>query len=133
VSTFDPPRPRPAPVTVTGALLDGEPVTRTLEGLTLIVAIKQTCDGCRDFLRSPLDELHSVNVLFVSPTADLNAEWVDARHEIVVAPEVLVALGIRWPPFYVLVDATRQRIVTEGVVFAPSQVASEIGPYLSPS
>jgi hypothetical protein len=44
----------------------------------------------------------------------------------------LVELGIRWPPFYVLIDPAVQRVITEGVVFAPSQVAAEIAPYLAP-
>jgi hypothetical protein len=116
---------------VSGRLLNGDEVTRGLDRLTLIVAVKQTCDGCRDFLNSSLDEFGHVEVLFVSKTDDLNGEWGDVRHDVVVAPALLAALGIRWPPFYVLVDPAQQRIVTEGVVFAPSQVASEIAPYLT--
>jgi len=117
-------------VTVTGTLLNGDAVERTLEGLTLIVAIKQTCDGCRDFVHSSLDELGHVEVLVVSATDDINSEWADATRDIIVAPQLLLELGVRWPPFYVLIDAASQRVVTEGVVFGPSQVASEIAPYL---
>jgi hypothetical protein len=117
---------------VTGRTLDGDEVTRTLDGLTLIVAIKQSCDGCLDFVTSALDELGHVAVIIVSATIDLNGEWVGAKHEVVVAPELLVELGIRWPPFYVLVDPGNGRVVTEGVVFAPSQVAEEIAPYVAP-
>ena len=132
MSSFDRPRPRPAPRVVTGRTLDGDDVKKTLDSVTLIVAIKQSCDGCLDFVRSPLDELSHVAVLIVSATTDMNGEWVDAKHDIVVAPELLVELGIRWPPFYVLVDPGNGRVVTEGVVFAPSQVAEEIAPYVAP-
>jgi hypothetical protein len=51
----------------------------------------------------------------------------------VVAPDVLKELEIRWPPFYVLVDPQERRVITEGVVFAPAQVASEIASFLPPS
>ena len=34
-------------------------------------------------------------------------------------------------PSYTLIDASDGRVVTEGVAFAPSQVATEIAPYLS--
>jgi hypothetical protein len=117
---------------VTGRTLDGDDVKKTLDSVTLIVAIKQSCDGCLDFVRSPLDELSHVAVVIVSATTDMNGEWVDAKHDIVVAPELLVELGIRWPPFYVLIDPAVQRVITEGVVFAPLQVAAEIAPYLAP-
>ena len=131
MSSFDPPRQRPAPDVISGLTLRGEKEARKLEGLTLIVAIKQTCDGCRDFVFSDLVELSDTPVVIVSATGDLNAEWVDALQPILVAPDVLKALEIRWPPFYVLVDPQERRVVTEGVVFAPSQVASEIAPYLT--
>jgi hypothetical protein len=80
---------------------------------------------------SSLEELRGTPVVIVSATIDLNAEWADAVQPIMVAPDVLKELEIRWPPFYVLVDPRERRVVTEGVVFAPSQVASEIAPYLA--
>jgi hypothetical protein len=116
---------------VTGTSLQGDTVTKTLDGLTLIVAIKQSCDGCRDFVNSTLDELNDVAVLILSDTDDTRGEWDNAVQPILVAPEALAALDIRWPPFYVLVDPAQRRVVTEGVVFGPTQVASEIEPYLS--
>jgi hypothetical protein len=131
MSSFEPPRPRPAPDVLVGATLEGEQQVRKLQGLTLIVAIKQSCDGCRDFVFSDLRELAGTPVVIVSATTDLNAEWVDAVQPILVAPDVLMELEIRWPPFYVLIDPLHRRVVTEGVVFAPGQVASEIAPYLA--
>ena len=131
MSSFDAPRVRPAPDTITGTSLQGEAISRTLNGLTLIVAIKQSCDGCRDFVFSTLSELRDLPFVILSATDDLNGEWIDALQPILVAPQVLVDLDIRWPPFYVLVEPQQHQVVTEGVVFAPAQVAAEIAAYLS--
>ena len=131
MSTFDAPRPRPAPDSVSGTTLQGETQTKTLDGLTLIVAIKQSCDGCRDFVNSSLDELDDVTVMILSDTGDSAEEWGDAVQPILVAPAALAALDIRWPPFYVLVDPARRLIVSEGVVFGPAQVAAEIRAYIT--
>jgi hypothetical protein len=130
VSSFETLRPRPAPDVLTGVSIRGEKEVRNLEGLTLIVAIKQSCDGCRDFVFSDLRELRGTPVVIVSATGDLNDEWAGAAQPILVAPDVLKELEIRWPPFYVLVNPEERRVVIEGVVFAPGQVASEIAPYL---
>jgi hypothetical protein len=122
---------RPAPDTITGTSLQGEAISRRLNGLTLIVAIKQSCDGCRDFVFSTLSELRDLPFVILSATDDLNGEWIDALQPILVAPQALVDLDIRWPPFYVLVEPQQHQVVTEGVVFAPAQVAAEIAAYLS--
>ena len=130
MSSFDAPRVRPAPDTITGTSLDGAKISRTLVGLTLVVAVKQSCDGCRDFIFSQLNELSDVSVLILSATGDDNGEWSDSRQQVIVAPLVLEELDIRWPPFYVLIDPEQRLVVTEGVVFAPAQVAREIASYL---
>lgn len=131
VSSFDPPRDRPVPTQIAGHTLDGDAVTLSLEALTLIVAIKSSCDGCHDFVHSDLDELSGVAVIVVSAGGDPDGEWTNAVQRVIVAPQTLAALDIRWPPFYVLVDPLMKRIVTEGVVFAPAQVAREIAPHLT--
>jgi len=56
----------------------------------------------------------------------------DSRHEIVVAPDLLSLLEIRWPPFYVLIDPRVGTVLVEGVVFGPGQVAQEIKSYVTP-
>jgi hypothetical protein len=131
VRSFDQPRERPAPAAIVGRNLDGESVTHELDVMTLVVAVKSSCDGCREFVHSPLEELGGVVVLIVSATEDSLGEWAGAAQPVLVAPDALEALGVRWPPFYVLVDPRRQRVVTEGVVFGPAQVASEIAAYLA--
>ena len=127
--SFDAPRERPAPRELSGHSLEGRAWRRVIEGMTLIVAVKPNCDGCRDFIDGELDELNDVDVVIVSATAD--DEWRFARQEVIVSPQMLTELDIRSAPFYVLIDATRQRVATEGVVFSPVQVAAEIGSFLS--
>ncbi|HEY5010631.1 MAG TPA: hypothetical protein VIH73_05695, partial [Acidimicrobiales bacterium] len=95
----------------------------------LVVAIKSHCDGCREFIGADLDELH-VPVLVLSAEDDASSEWRDARRPILVSPDAFALLDVRSAPFYVLVDPVAGRVVTEGVLFGPSQVASEIAPYL---
>lgn len=128
--SFDAPRERSAPRSFSALSIDGVPTTHVFEGLTLVVAVKSQCDGCRDFVNSPLDELGGVNVVILSASADGSSEWTNAKHPILVAPQALDELEIKWPPFYVLVDAGSSRVVSEGVVFGPSQVASEIERFL---
>jgi hypothetical protein len=128
--SFDRPRERPAPSGFTGQTLSGDVVTRTFTSPTLIVAIKPSCDGCHDFIHSSLDELNHVTTIVVSRDADEQAEWTEAIQPVFVAPALMDALDIKWPPFYVLIDPTRQLVLTEGVVFGAAQVASEIASYL---
>jgi hypothetical protein len=127
--SFDAPRERAAPRELSGLTLEGKEWRRVLEGLTLVVAVKPQCDGCRDFIDGDLDELDDVDVVIVSGTPD--DEWHGARQRVVVSPETLIELEIRSAPFYVLIDATRERVVSEGIVFAPAQVADEISPFLA--
>ena len=126
--SFDAPRERAAPRELSGSTLDGREWRRVLEGLTLVVAVKPQCDGCRDFIEGDLDDLDNVDVVIVCAVFD--DEWRGARQHVVVSPETLSELDIRSAPFYVLIDATRQRVVSEGIVFAPAQVADEISPFL---
>jgi hypothetical protein len=127
--SFDTPRERAAPRELSGLTLQGKEWRRVLEGLTLVVAVKPQCDGCRDFIDGDLDELDDVDVVIVSATFD--DEWHGARQRVVVSPGTLSQLDIRSAPFYVLIDATRQLVVSEGIVFGTAQVADEISPFLA--
>jgi hypothetical protein len=126
--SFDAPRERSAPRELSGRTLNGVGWRRVLEQMTLIVAVKPNCDGCRDFVDGELSELDDIEVVIVSATAD--DEWRNARQEVIVSPETLTALDVRSAPFYVLIDVARQRVATEGVVFTPAQVAAEIASFL---
>jgi hypothetical protein len=127
--SFDRPRDRVAPNTLRGHWSDGIEVTLDLNEVTLVVAIKSDCDGCRDFLHSELEELR-LPVVVISASDDESSEWGDARQPVFVSPEAFRLLDVRWPPFYVLIDPLARRVVTEGVLFGPAQVAAEIAPYL---
>ena len=128
--SFDRPRERPTLPGFSALTLDGESLEHTFRTRTLVVAIKSSCDGCRDFVHSPLEELRDVTTVIVSREADHLGEWTNALQPVLVAPELLDALDVKWPPFYVLIDPQRHVVLTEGVVFAPAQVAQEIASYL---
>ena len=130
--SFNQPRPRPAPTSFSGTTLSGESVHCAFERLTLVVAIKPSCTGCRDFVFAPLDEMGHVAIVVISASPEVEGEWRGAARPIIVAPSLFAALDIRSPPWYVLVDPGTGRVVTEGAVLAPSQVALEIAPYLHP-
>jgi hypothetical protein len=102
----------------------------SLATLTLLVVIKANCDGCRDFLFSDLEEFADIHVLFMSATDDTDNEWIDAPRPVLIAPDALLALDVKWPPFYLLVDPIAGLVRTEGVLFGPSQVAAEITSFL---
>jgi hypothetical protein len=116
-----------------GITLEGQPFEHHLTRLTLLVAIKPNCDGCREFVESELKELSvlGLDIVLVSATVGEQDEWMKSRHPIVVAPALLESLEISWPPFYVLIDAEKQLVVLEGVVFGPAQVADEVGSFLA--
>jgi len=127
--SFDRPRVRAAPDALSGRWSLGVEATVPLTGVTLVVAIKSHCDGCQEFINADLDVLR-VPVLVISAHEDESSEWRDARQPVLVSPEAFRLLDVRWPPFYVLVDPLARRVLSEGVLFGPAQVAAEIAPYL---
>ena len=129
--SFDPLRDRPAPAGYEGTVR-GHPVRATFDALTVVVAVKEGCDGCRDFVFSTdAGALASRAVLVISAHEFSSDEWRAAPRDVVVTPSLWSALDIRSAPFYVLVDPVASRVVSEGVVFAPEQVAREIDSFLS--
>jgi hypothetical protein len=129
VHSFDPPRERPAPDSLSGNWSNGTDVVIALTRLTLLVAIKANCDGCRAFLDAPLHDFDQVDVVFVAALDD--DEWEGSSHRILISPSALDHLEVRSPPFYVLIDPTAHAVLSEGVVFGPSQVAEEIAPFIA--
>lgn len=130
VHSFDKPRERPAPSVLRGRSAEGEAFEIVLRSLTLVVAIKPDCDGCRDFVEGDLVELDHLEVVLVSATS--SDEWARARRPVLIAPELLTELEIRAAPVYVLIDPARERVLSEGALFSPAQVASEIASYVVP-
>jgi hypothetical protein len=127
--SFDRPRERVAPGSLSGHWSDGVDVDVAFSEMTLIVAIKSDCDGCREFINSDLDQFR-VPLLIISADDDGTSEWNDAVQPVFVSPEAFRLLDVRSPPFYVLMDPVARRVLTEGVLFGPSQVAAEIATYL---
>ncbi len=104
----------------------------TFDAVTLVVAVKESCDGCRDFVFSTLTGLlDAVPVLVISAQEFSSDEWRDSPHDVVVTPSLWSALDIRSAPFYVVVDPVTSRVVSEGVVFGPEQVVREVGSFLA--
>ena len=127
--SFDAPRVRRVPPRWSGRSLEGEPVSGEFSSLALVIALKDSCDGCRRVLDAPIGAFGDVEVLLV--VRDVVAEdWSSTAWRVVVAPELLSALDVRWPPFFALIDGRTQTLVSEGVVFDPVQVAEEIAPFL---
>ncbi len=117
-SSFDQPRVRRVPRRLSG----GDGATE-ITATTLVAVVKPACDGCRAFTHGDLGVLEGLPVVLVSATE--GPEWDDAAREVLVAPEWLAASGVRGAPHYVLVDASGL-VLTEGVLFSPDQVATEI-------
>jgi hypothetical protein len=127
--SFDAPRDRPAPPVLRGRTPEGEDRSIEVREWTLVVAVKPHCDGCRAFIEGDLHELEQVSVVLVSKTPYV--EWRTATQPVLVAPAIFADLEIRAAPFYVLIDPRTLRVVAEGSLFSPAQVASEIAPYLT--
>jgi hypothetical protein len=121
---------RPAPSHLIGRTLGGESVAIAPHRLTLVVAVKEHCDGCRAFIEEDLVELNVVDVVVVAASVTNDAEWINATSRVIIGPEILDALDMHAPPTYVLIDPEQHLVVCEGVLFSPAQVAREIEPFL---
>ncbi len=110
--------------------LSGEPLECDLDALTLVLAVKEECMGCRNVIEAPANSFGEVAVLIVASAMPSEPWWSTSPHRVVISAPLLMALDVRWPPFYVLVDPVVGRVVTEGVIFGSEQVREEIAPYL---
>ena len=124
--SIDSPRPRPAPATARLTDAAGAARVVTLEPRTLIVAVKSDCDGCRPFVEDLSMEFSDWQLIVV--TRDSMPTAAD-RRPVWLAPELMDALEIASAPFFVALDGSPLTVVTEGVVFAPEQVAREISEF----
>ncbi len=129
--SIDASRNRPAPRGYRGVTLDGQAVEEEFMTRTLVVAIKEDCLGCLSVVRAPADVFGDVATLLVAASASAESSWRDSAHRVVVSGQLLAALDVRWPPFYVLIDPEHGRVVCEGVVFSPEQVREEITTHLA--
>lgn len=128
--SIDAARERPAPRHFRGMRLNGELVQGDFDRLTLILAIKEDCLGCRSVLDAPTDAFGEVATMIVAARAAREPGWETTPHRLLVSELLLQQLDVRQPPVYVLIDPTERRVVTEGVIFGPEQVREEIAPFL---
>jgi len=98
----------------------------TVTSPTLVVAVKGDCDGCANFYSGSLEALEGLEVVIVTNSLKGAPELVGATHVVYEAPDLLEALGVTWPPFYVLISPAPARVTAEGIAFTPEQVAAEI-------
>ena len=124
--SVDAPRERPAPSSYL-VQIDGDiELRRNFSALTLVVAVKPGCDGCRDFVEGEHGLGGFLSVVVVAALDD--PAW--RARDVVVSPGLWRDLEIRSAPFYVVIDPTRALVVAEGSVFSGAQVAQEIANFL---
>ncbi len=128
--SFDATRDRRAPRSYRGVTLTGEEVQGEFDSPTLVVAVKENCLGCQCVFESPLGAFGAVTTMIVAARTSSEPFWHTSSHRVIVSELLLEELDIRWPPFYVLIDPSNEKVLSEGVVFAPEQVREEIAPYL---
>lgn len=128
--SFDATRPRRAPRNYEGINLLGEPVKGEFTALTLVVAIKEDCWGCRNVVESSPGAMGDVATILVAAQASRETNWRTSPHPVLISASLLQELDVRWPPFYVLVDPLDEKVVNEGVVFDVQQVREDIAPFL---
>ncbi|MGP8059029.1 MAG: TlpA family protein disulfide reductase [Acidimicrobiales bacterium] len=132
-------RPATSAADVSGVDLEGSPRTVSVVGSgrwTLLLFLSSGCDGCLELWRALGDPGRKglcTDEEVVVVTRDLTDEDV-AQLRALAPPSVRpLASGRAWrayrvqgPPFFVLVDGTTDRVVTEGVAWAPAQVGEHL-------
>jgi hypothetical protein len=97
-----------------------------LQQPTLLIAVKANCDGCRNFTDDEMEPLAQWPVLLVAHDLASAQEFRGSRNKVWCASELLDALDVKWPPFYLLIGPRPARVLTEGVAFDAAQIAAEI-------
>lgn len=128
--SFDAPRDRRAPRRYRGLTLQGEVVQGEFVSPTLVVAVKEDCLGCQSVLEAPEGAFGDVATMIVAARPSAEPLWRTSKHFVLISELLLQELDVRWPPFYVLIDPSSEKVVSEGVVFDREQVRQEIAPFL---
>ena len=121
--SFDPPRRRPVPTEFFVTNPDGSESLQTVGDGTLIVIVKDNCNGCADFVANRDQILSDLLVVTASRTA---SETYGALY----APDFITQIDARFAPVYLLAGGSPLEVVTEGTVFSAEQVQAEIAPLL---
>lgn len=129
---------RPGTVrSVQGTVPSGEPVEFevTERPWTLLVFLTSACDGCEELWRAFADPEslpfpRDVDVVVV--TRGPRFEGPDkvaclaGSGSVVMSDDAWTDYGVHTGPFYVLVDGSAVRVVTEGVAWSLEQIASAV-------
>ena len=130
--SFDAPRARQVPTSFGGITPDGEPVSDTFAPHHLIIAVKESCDGCAELLEASYgayDKL-GIEILFLAGAHSNETAWLDSSHKRLVSPELLTTLDVRWPPFWMLIDGANGTVIAEGVPFGVAHLINEVRAFL---
>ncbi len=124
---------------LSGVDLSGQPTTVGVLGTrrwTLLLFLSSACEGCRDLWRALGDPVGSglaTDESLVAVTRDLDGEDADELRRLAVPSVPTVSSPAAWrdyrvqgPPFFVLVDGTEDRVVTEGVAWGAGQVGDHL-------
>jgi len=115
----------------------GEPVEfeMTDRPWTLLVFLTSACDGCEELWRAFADPLSSpiprdVDAVVVTrgprfETPDKVARLAGSG-SVVMSDDAWTDYGVHTGPFYVLVDGSAVRVVTEGVAWSLEQIAGAV-------
>jgi len=130
--SFDAPRARRVPTSFGGITPDGKPVNRNFAPRHLVIAVKESCDGCAELLDAAYgsyDRL-GVELLFLAGAHSNETAWLDSSHPRLVSAELLATLDVRWPPFWMLIDGTDGAVIAEGVPFGVAHLIKEVRAFL---
>lgn len=132
-------RPATPASDLSGVDLSGAPVDLAVLGTrtwTLLLFLSSDCHGCRDMweaLADPVGAGLTTDEGVVAVTHDPAHEDPTALRALVLpsAPVVMsdaawTAYRVQGPPFFVLVDGTADRVVTEGVAWGVAQVGDHL-------
>jgi len=128
---------------LSGVDLSGAPVHIPVLGTatwTLLLFLSSGCHGCGDMWEELADPVgaglatdegvvavtHGPAYEDVAALGQLAPTPVAGTELVVMADEAWSAYRVQGPPFFVLVDGTADRVVTEGVAWGVSQVAEHI-------
>lgn len=120
--SFDSPRRRSAPRDFRAQDASGEAVVGTIAQPTLVVVVKENCQGCSEFVAD--EEIIDVPLLVVTAS-----QLASRTYGVLWAPEFIEALDARYAPVYLWLAGDPLEVVTEGTVFSAEQVLAELAAY----
>ena len=125
--SIDPPRRRDAPRSISGHDVHGVPVVLDFTATTLLLVVKPNCVACDELLAAGPEFFDGFDVHVLAGEASTSTGFL--RGDVVIAPEALTALDVRWPPAYLVIDPVAGCVIGEGVIFDAAQVRDEIAAF----